>query len=123
MNAAIELKLWINEHFVLLASIFYLIASFICFTLYARDKWIAVRWQKQATPPPSRKNKQATQNNPPLRISEQKLLLWSFLCGGLVALLAQQVFRHKTRKPAFEIIAMLSFVVHAGVWGYFSFLR
>jgi uncharacterized membrane protein YsdA (DUF1294 family) len=120
MNLLNEINQWLQGQFLNLAFIYYLITSFICFTLYARDKWLAVRGQKQKSPVQARKTKPAPQTSFPPRISEQKLLIWTFLCGGLVALLAQQFFRHKTKKPLFEITAMVACVVHAGAWFYFK---
>ncbi|MCH8620610.1 DUF1294 domain-containing protein [Undibacterium sp. TS12] len=37
------------------------------------------------------------------RISERSLLLCGLACGWPGAILAQQMFRHKTRKPGFRL--------------------
>ena len=124
MNLPNEILQWLQQQSNTLAFIYYLITSFICFTLYARDKWIAVRGHQQKTANQTRKTKRGATSIPPTlpnypsRISEQKLLVWTFLCGGLVALLAQQVFRHKTKKPLFEISAIVACILHAAAWFY-----
>ncbi len=112
MNFPTDLSFWISTQSSTLAFLYYLISSFICFTLYARDKWIAVR---------SRAQKSNAKTHPSFqlsRISENKLLVWTLISGGLVALLAQQLFRHKTQKPTFAFAAMLAFVAHTGAWYY-----
>ncbi|WP_105035440.1 DUF1294 domain-containing protein [Cryobacterium aureum] len=60
----------------------YLVASLICFALYATDKRRARlgSW----------------------RISERTLLFWGFIGGWPGAIVAQQVLRHKTQKKSFR---------------------
>lgn len=61
----------------------YLAMSLLCFAMYARDKSAARsgRWRTQ----------------------ESTLLLLGLLCGWPGAVLAQQVLRHKTVKPSFQL--------------------
>ena len=54
-----------------------LVGSLISFVLYGIDK---AKAKKKAW-----------------RIPEKVLLLWGFLCGSVGALLAMQLFRHKTK--------------------------
>ena len=46
------------------------------------------------------------------RISERTLLLAAFAGGGAGALAGMELFRHKTRKPAFRILVPVSI----GLW-------
>lgn len=43
------------------------------------------------------------ESNPPKRISENTLLLFSFISLGIGAMIAMQLFRHKTIKTSFQI--------------------
>jgi uncharacterized membrane protein YsdA (DUF1294 family) len=61
----------------------YLFASLICFCLYVFDKSAAIGGRR--------------------RISELSLLTSGMLCGWPGAILAQQLMRHKTKKPMFRI--------------------
>lgn len=45
------------------------------------------------------------------RVSEQVLLLCSFLCGGLGGLLGMQLLRHKTRHLKFRILLPIAFLL------------
>ena len=55
------------------------------------------------------------------RISEQRLLLLSFVGGAVGALLAMLLFRHKTRHKKFTICVPLFVVVHL-LLGYMMWL-
>ena len=60
------------------------------------------------------------------RTPEQTLHLLSFFGGWPGALLAQQVFRHKTKKTSFKILLWLSVVIHLILWGvilYYQFKK
>ncbi|MBL7574314.1 Uncharacterized membrane protein YsdA, DUF1294 family [Peptoniphilus asaccharolyticus DSM 20463] len=46
------------------------------------------------------------------RISEQTLLLFSFLFGSLGALLGMYICHHKTKKFKFKILVPLFFIIH-----------
>ncbi len=46
------------------------------------------------------------------RIPEKTLYGLIVLGGGVGALAGMSLFRHKTRKPAFKIMAILSVVIH-----------
>lgn len=73
----------------------YVIMSAIVFVLYARDKSAAksARW----------------------RVSEGRLLWMGVIGGWPGALLAQQMFRHKTRKRSFQIQFWLTVVLNLGL--------
>lgn len=74
----------------------YLLASLIAFHVYATDKWSA----RDGT----------------WRISEATLHFWSLACGWPGALLAQQLYRHKTAKKSF--IAGFWLTIFANVLGF-----
>jgi uncharacterized membrane protein YsdA (DUF1294 family) len=78
--------------------LFYGLVNAICFLLYGWDKAAARR------------------HGP--RISEQQLLVWTLLSGGIIALLAQQSFRHKTQKPVFQWVAIIACLLHLLLWIY-----
>ena len=69
--------------------------NLIVFIIYAIDKWKAVhdRW----------------------RISEKILLSLSILAGGIGALLAGKIVRHKTRKWYFWLVWILGLIVDIGL--------
>ena len=46
------------------------------------------------------------------RVSERFLLTLSILGGSIGALLASQLFRHKTKKQPFRLILLLAFVTN-----------
>ena len=46
------------------------------------------------------------------RISERSLLLCGLACGWPGAILAQQVFRHKTRKPGFRLLFFATIILN-----------
>jgi uncharacterized membrane protein YsdA (DUF1294 family) len=50
------------------------------------------------------------------RIPEKTLHLLSLAGGWPGAWTAQRTLRHKTRKPAFQIIFWLSVLLHVGCW-------
>ena len=114
MNFPTDLSFWISTQSSTLAFLYYLISSFICFTLYARDKWIAVRSRAQKS------NAKHTHRFQLSRISENKLLVWTLISGGLVALLTQQLFRHKTQSPHLHSSPCWPLVAHTGAWYYFK---
>ena len=64
------------------------VASLIAFAGYGFDKWAARRSSR--------------------RVPENTLHLWSLLGGWPGALVAQRVFRHKTRKASFQIVFWVS---------------
>lgn len=79
-----------------LSALFYLVASLICAGLYWHDKRQAlVRGQ---------------------RIPEKMLHLSELLGGWPGALVAQQVWRHKTRKLSYQGVFWLIVLVHQVVW-------
>lgn len=77
----------------------YLVMSLVSFVLYGLDKSRARRGGR--------------------RVPERTLHLFELLGGLPGALLAQRVFRHKSRKPAYQVvfigIALLHVVLWAGV--------
>ncbi|TFB77910.1 DUF1294 domain-containing protein [Cryobacterium glaciale] len=74
----------------------YLVASLICFMLYATDKRRARAggW----------------------RVSERTLLFWGFIGGWPGAIIAQQVLRHKTQKKRFREAFWASVVLNVGLF-------
>jgi uncharacterized membrane protein YsdA (DUF1294 family) len=74
---------------------FYGLTNCICLILYGWDKAAAYRHAP--------------------RISERTLLLWTLLAGGAIALLAQKLFRHKTQKTRFQIVAIFALTLHTGL--------
>lgn len=50
------------------------------------------------------------------RIPEKNLLIIGLLAGGVGGLIGQQLFRHKTRKPLFWLVFVLSFFLHLALW-------
>ena len=71
-------------------------ASALCFTLYAVDKGAARAGRE--------------------RISESMLISLGFVGGWPGAIVAQQLFRHKTTKLAFRIRFWLSVVANVGLF-------
>lgn len=73
-------------------AVLYLIASAACFVMYALDKWAATegRW----------------------RISEETLILAGLIGGWPGAIVAQQVFRHKSSKASFRAAFWGSVVIN-----------
>lgn len=74
----------------------YLCASLLTFLLYWRDKHSALK-QRWRTP-------------------ETTLHLFELAGGWPGALLAQQAFRHKTRKPSYQVAFWLIVVLHQALW-------
>lgn len=78
---------------------FYLIVSAVTFLVYWQDKSAA------------RKNQ--------WRTAERTLHFLGILGGWPGALVAQQVFRHKSSKPSFQIVFWITAIVNAGVLCWF----
>lgn len=70
----------------------YLLASLICFVIYALDKSAASAGRR--------------------RISERTLISCGLFCGWPGALMAQRLLRHKTRKTRFLMMFWLSVCVN-----------
>lgn len=83
-----------------LAGAVYLVASLLCFALYALDK-AAARRQARRTP-------------------ERTLLLLGLAGGWPGALLAQQWLRHKTVKPGFRTLFWCTVVANVGAFLYLA---
>lgn len=83
---------WTISHWII---IWYLLTSVICFTVYGFDKTAAIagRW----------------------RVSEVSLITWGLFGGWPGAILAQQFFRHKNKKPLFRIAFFLSVMANLAV--------
>ncbi len=71
---------------------YYIIINIIAFAAYFIDKRKAVKHS--------------------YRISEANLLGLCLIGGGLGALIGMQVFRHKTKKLAFQILVPTSILLH-----------
>ncbi len=52
------------------------------------------------------------------RVPEKTLLGLIILGGGIGAILGMAIFHHKTRKPQFKVIAIISIVVHIFIYFY-----
>lgn len=74
----------------------YLVASLICFVLYATDKRRA--------------------RNGSWRVSERTLLFWGCIGGWPGAIVAQQVLRHKTQKKSFREAFWATVVLNVGLF-------
>ena len=57
------------------------------------------------------------------RIPESTLHAFALAGGFPGAWLGRRLFRHKTQKPGFAIVLVLSAVLHAGFWGWWWFGR
>jgi uncharacterized membrane protein YsdA (DUF1294 family) len=85
------------------AALLYVGASVLCFVLYGVDK-AAARAGRD-------------------RISESTLLSLGFVGGWPGAIVAQQVFRHKTAKQSFRLRFWLSVAVNASVFAWATMHR
>ena len=85
------------------AALLYVGASVLCFVLYGVDK-AAARAGRD-------------------RISESTLLSLGFVGGWPGAIVAQQVFRHKTSKRSFRLRFWLSVVANVGIFIWATMLR
>jgi len=81
----------INFGLVELFSILFVAVNIFTFLLYLADKRKAMR------------NK--------WRISENMLILFTLVCGGIGAFLGMKLARHKTRKPKFKIAVILGLII------------
>lgn len=74
----------------------YVAASLAAFVAYGWDKRAAVRGRA--------------------RVPEKRLHLLELAGGWPGAFIAQRLFRHKVRKPRYQIVFWTIVVLHAGVW-------
>ncbi len=79
-----------------LSAFWYGLTSIFLFVLYGLDKKQAVIGGR--------------------RISEKTLHITALAGGFLGGLLGRVVFHHKTRKPIFLVILLVSLVLHIGLW-------
>jgi uncharacterized membrane protein YsdA (DUF1294 family) len=95
--------LFIKQRIEFWIVISYFTLSLLTFSFYGIDKRQAIkdRW----------------------RISERTLLLLGGIGGWPGALLAQNTFRHKTKKRPFIVILWLSIVTNISVFGYLQYLN
>jgi len=91
---AILVAAWLAGGFPALVLLIYSVASAVAFGMYAMDKKAARedRW----------------------RIAESSMHLIALVGGWPGALLAQRAFRHKTRKPGFQIVFRLTVLINCG---------
>jgi len=87
--------------FWLIAS--YFVLSLLLLFLYGIDKYHAIKDKR--------------------RISEKTLQLWALLGGWPGALIAQQLFRHKTKKRPFIIILWVGIFTNIAVFGFYQYLK
>ncbi len=78
------------------------VASVVAFVLYGLDKAAAQRGAR--------------------RVPEKTLHLWGLFGGWPGALLAQQLFRHKTRKVSFQVVFWLTVVLNCAAIGLVALL-
>lgn len=71
---------------------YYIIINIISFILFGLDKFLAIKHKN--------------------RISENTLILISFLGGSIGSLLGMKLFRHKTKKPKFYILIPLFIIIN-----------
>ena len=81
----------------------YVLASVVCFAVYARDK-SAARAAGRRTP-------------------ERTLLLLGLLCGWPGAVLAQQWLRHKSSKRAFQVAFWMTVLCNVAAFAYLALFR
>ena len=74
----------------------YLVASLICFLLYATDK------------------RRAREDS--WRVPERTLLFWGLIGGWPGAIVAQQVLRHKTKKKSFRAAFWATVVINVALF-------
>lgn len=74
---------------------YYLLVNLIAFFLFLRDKRLAAQNRR--------------------RIPEAVLLGWAALGGAAGALCGMRLFRHKTRKPKFQLLVPLFLFLHAAL--------
>jgi len=84
-------NMWFIASYLLLS-----LTTFICFGI---DKRNAIRGQ--------------------WRVSEKTLHLWSVIGGWPGALLAQRMFRHKTKKRSFIVMLWLGILTNLAVFSYY----
>lgn len=84
-----DVHLWDNFKYVMLII---LVWNIIVFLLYGYDK------------------KKSTKHQ--FRISENKLISYAFIMGGIGALVGMEFFRHKTKKWKFRILIPIAIVVN-----------
>lgn len=87
--------MWTRRDFIW-AALIYFFLSLITFFIYRSDKQRALRGDR--------------------RFSENSLQVLALLGGWPGALLAQQLFRHKTRKLSFQLLFWLIVAVHLAFW-------
>jgi uncharacterized membrane protein YsdA (DUF1294 family) len=92
---ALALVVWLDAHAVIAVLAGLNVATV---ALYGYDKWCAGRERS--------------------RVPEWALHCFAFAGGSPGALLAQQLFRHKTRKRSFRIVFWLLVAAQAGLIGY-----
>ena len=80
-------------------NLFLIIINIITFIIYGIDKLQAIRHK--------------------YRISENTLLIFSFLGGSIGALLGMIIFRHKINKPKFYLLIPLFLILH--IYLYYNF--
>ena len=94
-----QLKKFINPLYLkIFLLISYILMSIICFFAYKRDKLAAYR-QQQRTP-------------------ESRLHLYELLGGWPGGLLAQNILRHKNRKPSYQLKFWLIVSINVIITGY-----
>lgn len=79
---------------------YYLVINIITFLIWGFDKFRAKLQQ--------------------WRIPEKTLFGLIILGGGVGALFGMTVFRHKTRKPQFKVVSVISVIAHIILFYYFN---
>ncbi len=85
-------SLYLPPHILGWVGVWYLLASLVCFAIYAIDKLAAIAGRR--------------------RVSERALITWGLLGGWPGAIVAQHLLRHKTSKTRFLLVFWLSVVLN-----------
>jgi len=95
--------LFLEQRIALWLIVSYFTLSLLIFILYGVDKYNAIKGRR--------------------RISERTLQVGALFGGWPGALMAQQLFRHKTKKRPFIVVLWLSVLINFSVVGYFQYLN
>ena len=84
-----DINIWDNFKYVMLAIIIW---NVIVFFIYGYDKRKSIKNQ--------------------FRVSENKLLTYAFLMGGIGAMAGMEFFHHKTKKWKFRVLVPIAIIVN-----------
>jgi uncharacterized membrane protein YsdA (DUF1294 family) len=84
-----EVNIWDNFKYVMLAIVIW---NVVVFLIYGYDKRKSIKNQ--------------------FRVSENKLITYAFLMGGIGAMAGMEFFHHKTKKWKFRVLIPIAIVVN-----------